>query len=95
MAAFFGMFPLWVLVFSSIFLSISFLRSHIIKVLQYIITVHIYLKSLLGECAASLPLLSLRIIKCYYLHPLVLLQRHNNDLGCKLEMGRKKRWPPS
>lgn len=53
----------------SIFLPISFPRSHIIKVLWYIITVHIYLKSPLGEYAASPPLLSLRIIKCYYLHP--------------------------
>lgn len=62
-------------VFPSIFLSVSFLRSHIIKVLWYIITVHIYLKSPLGECLASPPLLSLRIIKCYYLHPVRLLSQ--------------------
>lgn len=62
-------------VFPSIFLPISFLRSHIIKVLWYIITVHIYLKSPLGEYAASPPLLSLRIIKCYYLHPVQLLSQ--------------------
>lgn len=62
-------------VFLSIFLSVSFLCSNIIKVLWYVITVHIYLKSPLGECVASPPLLSLRIIKCYYLHPVRLLSQ--------------------
>lgn len=47
--------------------------SLIIKVHWYIITVHIYLKSRLGEWEASPPLLCLCIIKCYYLHPVQLL----------------------
>lgn len=47
--------------------------SLIIKVHWYIITVHIYLKSHLGEWEASPPLLWLCIIKCYYLHPVQLL----------------------
>lgn len=45
----------------------------VIKVHWYIITVHIYLKSHLSEWEASPPLLSLCIIKCYYLHPVQLL----------------------
>lgn len=95
----------WLPVLPSIFLPISFPRSHIIKVLWYIITVHIYLKSPLGEYAASPPLLSLRIIKCYYLHPASSIQllsqplitstalnkkNLTNDLRGKLETEKKK-----
>lgn len=61
---------------ASVFLSFPLSHSPcclVIKVHWYIITVHIYLKSHLSEWEASPPLLSLCIIKCYYLHPVQLL----------------------